>query len=194
MPRASTAVPMSPVDPDPIVIVPYDPRWPKEFEKVGRRLRSRLGATAIRIDHIGSTAVPGLAAKPVVDVQVSVAALTPEDPYRGPLELDGFVWMSENVDRTKRFFREPPGAPRTHIHVREAGSFDEQLNLLFRDFLRAMPDRAREYEETKRALADRFRHDRPGYVAAKEPAVWTLLRHAHDWSQATGWRPGPSDA
>ena len=179
---------------DPIVIVPYDPEWPGAFRRIGARLRSTLGATARRIDHVGSTAVPGLDAKPVIDIQVSVVAIAPEALYLGPLETMGFRWDRENPDRSKRFFREPVGEHRTHIHVREAGSLDEQLNLLLRDYLRTHPDVAAEYARVKWALAERFRNDREGYVRAKEPTVWSILRPAHDWAQQFAWRPGPSDA
>jgi GrpB-like predicted nucleotidyltransferase (UPF0157 family) len=178
---------------DPIVIVPADPAWPEEFRAIATRIRHAVGPIALRIDHVGSTAVPHLAAKPVIDIQISVANLRPEQPYRGPLEGLGFVAHSANVDRSKRFFREPAGTRRTHVHVRAAGSFDEQLNLLLRDFLRSHEDARSEYARVKRDLAVRFRDDREGYVAAKEPTVWELVRRAHDWMQSTGWSPGPSD-
>ena len=178
----------------PIVIVPYDPAWPREFREVAGRLRRALGGVAMRIDHVGSTAVPGLDAKPVLDIQISVSQLTPEEPFRTPLEALGYRWHRDNPDRSKRFFLGPEGARPIHLHVRELGSFDERLNLLFRDYLRVHPDAAAEYARAKGELARSFRNDREGYVRAKEPTVWSILRRAHDWSQETGWRPGPSDA
>jgi len=179
---------------DPIVIVPFDARWAEEFRRIGASLRSALGPIALRIDHVGSTAVEGLDAKSVIDVQVSVANLEPGDPFRHPLQALGFVYCQDNRDRTKRYFREPSGTRRTHLHVRKVGSFDEQLNLLLRDYLRTHAEMAREYARTKRELATRFREDREGYVRAKEPAVWSILAQAHDWAQVSGWSPGPSDA
>jgi GrpB-like predicted nucleotidyltransferase (UPF0157 family) len=179
---------------DPVVIVEYDPRWQEEFTDVATSLRSALGEVAIRIDHIGSTAVPGLDAKPVIDIQVSVVSLEPADPYQRPLKSAGFVYQRENRDLTKRFFREPRGTRRIHVHVRCSGSFDEQLNLLLRDYLRTHPEAAREYGQVKRELAKRFVNDREGYVRAKEPEVWSLLTRAHDWAQESGWSPGHSDA
>jgi GrpB-like predicted nucleotidyltransferase (UPF0157 family) len=178
---------------DPIVVVPFDSGWAFEFQAMGARLRGALGGSARRIDHIGSTAVPGLDAKPVIDIQISVGSLVPEEPFRAPLVSLGFLYQAENSDRAKRFFREPPGTRRVHVHVRAAGSFDEQLNLLFRDFLRTHADARSEYAAGKRALAARFRGDRDGYVQAKEPLVWSLLQRAHDWLEASGWAPGPSD-
>jgi GrpB-like predicted nucleotidyltransferase (UPF0157 family) len=123
-----------------LTVLRYDPEWSVSFAELGGRLRSALGKVALRIDHIGSTAVPGLAAKPIIDVQVSVASLEPIDPFRSPLEECGFVWRQDNPELTKRYFRERPGDPRTHIHVRRVGSFSEQFALLFRDYLRAHPD------------------------------------------------------
>ncbi len=152
-----------------IRIVPADPDWPRQFAELGGRLRAALGEVALRIDHIGSTAVAGLAAKPVIDVQISVAALDPVDPFRAPLERLGYVYRADNTERTKRYFREPPGQPRTHIHVRRAGSFSEQFPLLFRDYLRSHADEAVAYEEEKRLLAARFPHDGSAYTDAKCP-------------------------
>jgi GrpB-like predicted nucleotidyltransferase (UPF0157 family) len=179
---------------DPITVVAYDPAWPELFGQLGRRLRAALGGVALRIDHIGSTAVPGLAAKPIVDVQISVERLEPVEPFRSPLEAAGFSYRAANAERTKRYFREPPGQRRTHLHVRRAGSFSEQFPLLFRDFLRAHPAAAREYGQRKQALAARFPHDRRGYLDAKLPVTWEVLRRADQWAQQTGWEPGPTDA
>ena len=176
-----------------IVIEPYDPDWPVLFGEIGRGLRGTLGLTALRIDHIGSTAVPGLAAKPVIDIQVSVGALEPAGQFRMPLEVAGWTFRADNPDRTKRYFREAAGARRTHLHVRRAGSWSEQFALLFRDYLRATPERAAEYAAHKRALAAQYGADRHGYTDAKVPFFWATMQLADEWAKATGWLPGPSD-
>jgi GrpB-like predicted nucleotidyltransferase (UPF0157 family) len=177
-----------------IEIVPYDLAWPRRFARLGGELRAALGAVAVRIDHIGSTAVAGLAGKPVVDVQISVASFDPLDAFKAPLAALGYVHRADNPERTKRYFREPPGDPRTHIHVRRAGSFSEQFALLFRDYLRATPEVAAEYSALKRRLAERHRGDRHAYTEAKVPFFWEAVRQADEWAQANGWSPGPSDA
>jgi GrpB-like predicted nucleotidyltransferase (UPF0157 family) len=179
---------------DLITVVSYDPAWPEIFRQLGTHLRAALGGVALRIDHIGSTAVPGLAAKPIVDVQISVERLEPVEPFRSPLEAAGYRYRATNTERTKRYFREPPGQRRTHLHVRRAGSFSEQIPLLFRDFLRADPAAALDYGQRKRALAARFTNVRRGYLEAKLPITWEVLRRADQWAQHTGWEPGPSDA
>jgi GrpB-like predicted nucleotidyltransferase (UPF0157 family) len=135
-----------------------------------------------------------LAAKPVIDVQVSVAAFEPLSAFKQPLERLGYVYRADNPERTKRYFREPPGRRRTHVHVRRAGSFSEQWALLFRDYLRTHREVAAEYETVKRRLAIRFREDRQAYTNAKVPFMWEVIRRADEWAQVRGWLPGPSDA
>jgi GrpB-like predicted nucleotidyltransferase (UPF0157 family) len=179
---------------EPVVIVPYDSSWPGRFARLGTALRNALGATALRIDHIGSTAVPGLASKPVIDIQISVASLGPLDAYQVPLAGLGYRFHPDNPDLTKRFFREPAGERRTHIHVREIGSWSEQLALLFRDYLRAHAEDADRYAELKYRLAAAYGRDREGYTEAKGPLIWKIVANAHVWSMKTGWRPGPSSA
>lgn len=173
-----------------IQIVNYDPAWPGRFAALGRKLRSALGDVALRIDHIGSTAVAGLAAKPVLDVQISVAELEPVEVFRDPLTMLGFVYRADNTERTKRYFREAPGDPRTHIHVRRAGSFSEQFPLLFRDYLRTHPDVCARYAGLKRDLIHRWNGDRPAYGAAKTAFVLDTLGQAARWAETTGWKPG----
>jgi GrpB-like predicted nucleotidyltransferase (UPF0157 family) len=128
---------------DEVMIIPYDAEWPILFARLGGALRATLGDVALRIDHVGSTSIPGLEAKPIIDVQISVASFEPLDAYRGPLESLGYLFRADNTERTKRYFREAPGTRRTHVHVRRAGSLSEQFALLFRDYLRAHAEDAR---------------------------------------------------
>ncbi|TDF99659.1 GrpB family protein [Paenibacillus piri] len=179
---------------EPIVIIPFDESWAREFAAVGERVRQSLGETAIRIDHIGSTSVYGLDAKPIIDIQISVLSLERLEAFKGKLEGSGFVFREGNPDLTKRYFREAPGNKRTHIHVREHGSWSEQLSLLFRDYLRSHPEDCLIYAGEKRRLMELYRHERQNYVEGKTPVVWTILQKAHGWSMETGWRPGKSDA
>jgi GrpB-like predicted nucleotidyltransferase (UPF0157 family) len=177
-----------------VEIVDHDLGWAAAFVDLGAVLREALGDVAVRIDHIGSTAVPGLAAKPVIDLQISVRSLDPVDDFRGPLQGLGYVYRADNPERTKRYFREPPGHRRTHLHVRRLGSFSQQFPLLFRDYLRSHPPSAAAYAAVKRRCAEQFRHDRRGYVEAKDAFVWEVIRRADGWAQRVGWTPGPSDA
>jgi GrpB-like predicted nucleotidyltransferase (UPF0157 family) len=177
-----------------IQIVPYDQGWPEAFGDIARELRRLFGDRALRIDHIGSTSVPGLAAKPVIDIQVSVAILSRDEPWCSALVAAGWEWDAENPERSKLFFGGPPSGPKAHLHVREVGSLTEQLALVFRDYLRSHGDAAGRYEAFKRKLAERTWRDGDAYAEAKTEIVWPLLNEAYRWSMSTGWRPGPSDA
>jgi GrpB-like predicted nucleotidyltransferase (UPF0157 family) len=116
------------------------------------------------------------------------------EAFKQPLERLGYVYRPDNAERTKRYFREPPGSRRTHIHVRRAGSFSEHWAMLFRDYLRAHPEDGAEYAVVKRQLAEQFPHDGAAYTEANGPLLWEVIRRADEWGQALGWMPGPTDA
>lgn len=173
---------------DPIQIVAYDHEWPARFEQMRARLAAALGREAVRIEHVGSTAVPGLAAKAVIDIQISVADVNDEDAFRAPIESLGFAqrW----IEPGHRYFRPPPGLPRDYqVHVCSVGSNWERVHLLFRDYLRSHPVVAAEYEALKRDLAARHAHERIAYNDAKAPFIDATVASAEEWAQATGWRP-----
>lgn len=181
---------------DPAWVIPYDPAWPALFAHQAADLRAALGSVAVRIDHIGSTAIPALLAKPVIDIQISISDLEPMNRYRLPLEGLGYGFRADNADRTKRYFREAPKQRRTHLHVRRAGSFGEQFALLFRDFMRAHPEVAQQYGTLKVELARRYPRveDRHAYTVAKSPFIWGVMVQADEWAQQIGWLPEASDA
>ncbi|MGH0035753.1 MAG: GrpB family protein [Myxococcota bacterium] len=167
----------------PIEIVAYDPEWPRVFESERRRLAAALPGIALRIDHTGSTSVPGLAAKPVIDIQVSVANLHPVEPCAAPLSRLGYRHLAHPDDAFSVFFHRPDTWPHTHhVHVVEAGGLEEQRTLLFRDFLRENPAVARRYVALKRDLARRFDRERfearQAYADAKGPFIREVLRRA----------------
>ena len=178
-----------------VQIVPADPAWARRFAVLATELRAVLGDRAERIDHIGSTAVPGLAAKDVIDIQVSVADLEPHEPVRAALVGLGWSAPADNPDHRKRFyFRRGDGLQDANLHVRRTGEFSQQASLLFRDHLRADATARARYEGTKRALAGRDWDDVDAYADAKGDCVWQLLREADRWAWGVGWAPGPSDA
>lgn len=178
---------------DAITVVAYDPAWRDQFLRLALPMRNALGDIALRIDHIGSTAIPNLAAKPVIDIQVSVASFEPLHEILRPLQGLGYQWRSDNPDLTKRYFREPEGKPRTHVHVRVLGSWSQQFALLFRDYLRANPDDAKLYEAKKIELAAIYEHNRAAYTDGKSPIIWEIMQRASNWSQVVGWFPEDSD-
>jgi GrpB-like predicted nucleotidyltransferase (UPF0157 family) len=168
-----------------IEIVPYDRRWPREFEIERDRIQAALGSLALRIDHNGSTAVPGLAAKPVIDIQVSVGSLQPLEPFVAPLALIGYVHVPSADDGWCPFFHRPSSWPHTHhVHLVRAGGVEERRTLAFRDYLRAHPSAAREYEALKRALAAAHggadKDSREAYAIAKTAFVQRIIALATD--------------
>jgi GrpB-like predicted nucleotidyltransferase (UPF0157 family) len=187
-----------------IEILPYETRWPDEFRQIAAALRSGLGELALRIDHIGSTSVPGLAAKDVIDIQITVAAFDeqlhtamtalgytqPESLVRDHIPLNDPRPESE---WEKWYFRPPPGQRRTNTHVRVQGRANQRYALLFRDYLRTHPAMAAAYAELKRRLAQ-YLADPEMYPEVKDPAVDLIYLAAEDWAAAVGWQPGASDA
>jgi GrpB-like predicted nucleotidyltransferase (UPF0157 family) len=168
--------------PDPVEIVAYDRSWPVRFESWKERLSEALRMSARRIEHVGSTAVQGLAAKPTIDIQISVDSLEREEDYVPGLTACGLELRSR--DRLHRYLRPPPDRPRdVHVHVCKAGGDWEREHLLFRDFLRAHPAAAERYATSKRALADRWRDDRPAYTEAKTAIILETLAAAEQWAQ-----------
>ena len=137
-----------------IHIVPYDPGWPSAFAAERDRIAAALGSVALRIDHNGSTSVTGLAAKPVIDIQISVRCLQPPEPYAAALTQLGYVHVPDPDDSFCVFFHQPRRWPHTHhVHVVQAGGGEERRTLAFRDYLREHPEAARAYEALKRGLA-----------------------------------------
>lgn len=177
-----------------IGICDWSPEWPDRFALKARRIRQTLGDHALRIDHIGSTSIRGLAAKPIIDIQVSVADLEPIASLVERMAFIGYVWRSSNPELTKRYFRERPGDERTHIHVRRFGSWHEQWALLFRDYMSGHIEEHSPYVELKRALAARYHDNRAAYTEGKSDHFWGVIRRADIWASRIGWSPGRSDA
>jgi GrpB-like predicted nucleotidyltransferase (UPF0157 family) len=164
---------------DVISIVEYDPGWQQSYQRWHRALDACLGEVALRIEHVGSTSVPGLPAKPIIDIQVSVANLEDESGYAPALERAGLQLRSR--DRLHRYFRPFPGQPRdVHVHVCAAGSDWEREHLLFRDYLRVAPTARTAYAAAKRQAAARWADDGIAYTDAKSDVITTILHAARD--------------
>jgi GrpB-like predicted nucleotidyltransferase (UPF0157 family) len=171
---------------DPVEVIPYDPAWPDHFERWRQRLQQALGNAATRIAHIGSTAVPGLAAKPIIDVQVIVPDVGDEAAYVPAIERAGVAFRARDPEH--RYFRPAGDRPRdVQVHVCCAGSSWERAHLLFRDFLRADEGLRGAYAALKRDLAARYRHDRIAYNEAKTSFILDAVSRAEAWAAETGW-------
>ena len=171
-----------------VEIVPYDPAWPARFEEEAARLRVLLPAELTgRIEHFGSTAVPRLAAKPIIDMLVEVGSMEAVAQRIAPiLKREGYEYFWRDRDREPGlrgidyawFIRRDAAGRRTHhIHCLESGS-SEWERLLFRDYLRAHPDAAREYGELKRRIAAEHPDDRVAYAKAKTDFIAAAMRAA----------------
>jgi GrpB-like predicted nucleotidyltransferase (UPF0157 family) len=183
-----------------IIINDYNPLWPQEFETIRLSLQEILGGLALRIDHIGSTSVPGLGAKDVIDIQITVEALTPGVRQR---LVDAGYACKEAITRdhvplgeddapglwAKFFFNQPAGQRRANIHVRIDGNPNQRYPLLFRDYLRAHPNSARTVERIKREIAKYHADDVEAYYDIKDPVYDLIWDAAQEWARTTGWQP-----
>ena len=166
---------------DDVVIVDYDPRWPDLFTQEAERVKAVLGEEQVTaIEHFGSTAVPGLAAKPIIDLLIGVQSLDIAKCAASALAEFGYAFWYDNPDTDRLFFVKglPPNGPRTHhLHIVEP---DSPLweRLLFRDYLRKHPEEAQRYSDLKRELAARFSADREGYTQAKTDYIEQVTHKA----------------
>ena len=165
-----------------IVIVPYDPAWPALFASEAAGIRESFGSHAERIEHVGSTAVPGLAAKPVIDIQVSVRSLASRVLFHGLLEQLGYTHFPlGDFDLVYPFFKRPASWPSTHhVHLCVSGSVQERDHIAFRDHLRSSPASASAYAALKRTLAavhhGNTMESQEHYSLAKSEFIGSLLK------------------
>jgi GrpB-like predicted nucleotidyltransferase (UPF0157 family) len=173
---------------DPAVrIVDHDPAWEELAAAEIGRIEVAVGEGAVRVEHVGSTSVPGLAAKPIVDLQLSVVDIGARELYVGPLEGLGYLFAPDPDSPDFHFFGKPAERPRTfHLHVCVAGSEHERRHLAVRDYLRADPEEAARYGERKRDLVARHPEDRLAYIERKDEYVAALERRALAWAGMFG--------
>ena len=175
-------------------LVPYNPQWPDDAQRIIKRLQTACGAKALRVDHIGSTAVPRLDAKDVIDIQITVESLDAADELAEPLANAGYPRMEHITSDTphegdpalwrKRLHgAADPGRP-ARVHIRVDGWPNQQFALLLTDWLTANPAVHEEYLAIKRKALEA-----PHYTAAKEPWFAEAYGRAREWAETTGWRP-----
>jgi len=165
----------------PIEVVPYDPHWPAMFHAASREIRAAIGAFISSIEHIGSTAVPGMAAQPVIDILIGVHSLSDAHLFLPPLSPLGYVYVPENEDvfpERRYLHRIVEGQHTHHLHIVEPGSEFYRVQLLFRDHLRAHPQVAAEYTALKVRLAEQYRLDREAYTDSKSAFIQNILQQA----------------
>ncbi len=182
-----------------VVIVNSSPTWAADFDHLHAQLRAALGAVALRIDHIGSTSVPGLAAKDVIDIQVTVSDEEALREACRKLGTAGFPASAEGHDHpvsgeretqdawAKGFAKERAGDRRANIHVRVLGRPNQNYALLFRDYLRSHPDTAQAYSAFKARAAELLPEDSATYANLKDPVCDLIYIPAKVWAESTGW-------
>jgi GrpB-like predicted nucleotidyltransferase (UPF0157 family) len=182
------------------VLTPYDAAWGPRGVALAAQLLGTLAPLALRVEHIGSTAIPGMAAKPVLDLQVSVADLDrAAAAFERPLADRGFLRAPYDQDHVpaghgpagwaKRLWvRRGQAEDDVNLHVRLGGAPNERLALLFRDWFRAHPEAVPAYARFKQVLADSV-VDVDTYTEVKDPVVDLVVAVAESWATATGWTP-----
>jgi GrpB-like predicted nucleotidyltransferase (UPF0157 family) len=188
-----------------ITIVSYQTKWPNEFRVLGQEIRQALDEQALRIDHIGSTSVPGLAAKDIIDIQVTVKALEPK--IEKALTRAGYERLvSINSDHippegptgpmewSKWMFKSSSHQRPVNLHVRLTGRANQRYPLLFRDYLRTHSMIAQAYRQVKSALANYHPNNIDAYYDVKDPVCDIIIGGAEEWAAVTHWEPGPSDS
>lgn len=158
-----------------VVIVDYDPSWPSAFEEIRTRVWPAVAGMAHRVEHVGSTSVPGLAAKPVIDVDV-VASEERMPDVIGELERLGYEHRGDLGIPGREAFRAPRDLPRHHLYLCVDGSVALANHLAFRDALRASPAEAQAYGALKKRLAEKFADDIDGYIEAKTEFILRVLQ------------------
>ncbi len=182
-----------------ITLCDYNPDWPNQFALIQADLETVLGSLTLRVDHIGSTSVPGMGAKDVIDVQVTVAEFA--DEIVDKLTATGYVLKPHLSDHIppgedpsphlweKRMCCERPGERAANIHVRKSGNLNQRYALLFKDYLRAHPNSAATIDHIKRELARYHPNDWDAYYDIKDPVYDIVWQAGKEWATFTQWVP-----
>lgn len=188
-----------------ITIHPYKPEWKQEFQEIAILLRKFLGNLALRIDHIGSTSVPNLDAKDIIDIQVTVESLSPE--LERALHLAGFERVlritSDHIppehttdpkEWEKWIFKPASSSRKINLHVRLINRANQRYPILFRDYLRALPMVAQAYAKVKKEIVKYHpEDDMEAYYDIKDPVCDMIIGAAEEWAKLTRWSQGESD-
>lgn len=166
-----------------VEVVPHDPRWRDAFEAEAKQIANALGHNAVAIHHIGSTAIPRIHAKPVIDLLVEVDDIQAIDARSSAMESIGYEVMGEFGIPGRRYFRkDDQHGIRTHqVHAFQAGSGEVMRHLAFRDYMIAHPADAQRYSELKRRLAEEYPWHMDGYVDGKDGFIKEMDRRAAEW-------------
>jgi GrpB-like predicted nucleotidyltransferase (UPF0157 family) len=168
-----------------VEVVPPNPRWEQDFDAEATRVSKALGDNVVQIHHIGSTAIPEIYAKPVIDLLVEVQNIALVDDNNDAMTTLGYDILGEYGLPGRRYFRKDnaQGGRTHHVHTFQTGSSEVTRHLAFCNFMRAHPDCAQQYSDLKRALAAQYPHDIDGYMDGKDEFVKTLEHRALAWQR-----------
>lgn len=168
-----------------IVIVPYDQRWPEMYLKEAAKIKAIFGRELISIHHIGSTSIPGMSAKPIIDIMPIVRDIESVDAFNPDMVELGYEIRGEYGISGRRFFVKRGQAGRTHhVHSYAPGNPEIARHLDFRDYLMAHQEQAQAYASLKLALAEAHPNDIEAYMAGKDQFITETIRKAQLWRQA----------
>jgi len=182
-----------------IDVVEHSPKWATLFAAEADRLASVFGSQLVAVHHIGSTAIPGIKAKPVIDILVEVRDIGEIESFTESMTALGYRPRGECLDNPvpgtpgRFYFSKDTDGVRSHqVHVCQEGHFDIRDKLLFRDYMTAHPSDARKYSAMKETLAREFRHDTVGYIRGKDEFVKGAIARARIWGQGQDGSKGSS--
>ena len=164
-----------------VILTKHHGEWAAAFEEEKSNLEKLVGDVAVDIQHFGSTAIPGLSAKPIIDILMAVRSLRDVGKIRAALERAGYEYRANGSDDTQVLFAKGPEVKRTHyLHITAFDSLGWRNPLAFRDYLRAHPEEAKRYEELKQKLAARHSNDRAKYTAGKKDYFEEIFSRARE--------------
>lgn len=171
-----------------IYITPYDPQWIVAFEAEVRRLKAILGPVCVEVHHIGSTSIPGMLAKPIIDIILSVESIESLDGVDEDLVAEGYEsWGAFGLPRRRLYVgNHPDGTRRCHIHSYQDGDPEAARHFAFRDYLIAHPEEAQGYADLKQSLVKAHNGDKERYISGKHGWIKERERRALLWVEAQG--------
>ena len=166
-----------------IEVVPYDPNWKKKYIEESSKIQDILNNEIVGIFHIGSTAIPGIHAKPVIDILIEVKDIENIDKYNEKLHELGYISKGEFGIEGRRFFLKGPYDRTHHLHIFEKGDPEIIKHLNFRDYMIYHPETAKDYEKLKKDLSLKFRYDNEGYCNGKDEFIKDIDKKVKEWPE-----------
>jgi len=164
-------------------VVSYNPNWKDIYKEESEKIKNVLSDIIIDIHHIGSTAIPGIKTKPVIDILVEVKDIEAVDQYNNTMEELGYEGMGEYGITKRRFFKKGGNKRTHHIHIFQAGNEEIKRHINFKEYLIAHPDKAREYSELKEKLVNKYTYDVENYTNGKNDFIKEIDKKAKLWKK-----------